>query len=323
MEEPSAGTYLIVTAGNLQIPLDRGSAWRIGRTEPSDVLIPDDRVSRNHAIVQRSQSGEYYLIDMGSTNGSFVNGSRISIPVSLRNGDRILIAEHELIFHCPAPPPAVSSVETVKIDENATRALFNTRLLTVLVADVRDFTKLTRLIDQAQLCQVIGTWFRQGGQIFQEHGSWAQKYIGDAIMAVWLHQDGVRAPGDVMGILRALAEFAQLSAGMQAQFNLPFEFRIGVGINSGLASIGNTGSGQLMDFTAMGDAVNAAFRLEAATKEIGMEVAVGRTTFDWLSERGKPGAYFQPRTVLLKGYEQPVQIWGVSLAGLREFVVSG
>src|SRR6266404_3479069 len=102
--------------GAKQIDLDHGSVWKIGRSDASDIIIADSAVSRNHAIVQRQTDG-YYLIDMGSRNGCFVNGSRVSIPVVLQDGDVLLFGEHELIFQQTTKSPAESPAK----DGDATR----------------------------------------------------------------------------------------------------------------------------------------------------------------------------------------------------------
>jgi len=57
----------------------------------------------------------------------------------------------------------------------------------VVVVDIRDFTVMTRQTDEAIHSEAIGTWFRRAGEIIAQHGSWVDKYIGDAVMAVWIH----------------------------------------------------------------------------------------------------------------------------------------
>jgi len=108
----------------------------------------------------------------------------------------------------------------------------------VLVTDVRGFTVLTQQIDQGLLCQVIGTWFREAGPLLTARGSWAQKYIGDAIMSIWVHKKGENTQ-EMAQILRALVELVRMTATLQARFGLQVPIRIGAGINTGLAQIGN------------------------------------------------------------------------------------
>jgi class 3 adenylate cyclase len=314
----SASIALPPELGDKQIPLEPGNVWKIGRSDSSDIVIADTAVSRNHAIIQKQADG-YYLIDMGSRNGCFVNGSRVSIPVVLEDRDTLQFGEHELTFQ---QKTAKMPDESRADDGQTTRAIFAFSLITILIVDVRDFTKLTQQIDKAVLCETIGTWFREGGQIMQRHGSWSQKYIGDAVMSIWIHRTPEDAQRDVIKVVEALVEFESVSSEFQKRFGLPFPFRVGAGINTGHASIGNAGSGDVNDFTAVGDTVNAAFRMETCTKEIGLDVAVGQRTFDLLSARPAVGRYLEQRTVTLKGYERPTQIWGARFPALPELVAN-
>ncbi len=313
--------YLVITNpnGEKKVTLGEGYMWKVGRHEENDVVIPSDIVSRQHAMLQRAEDGTYYLIDMGSRNGSFVNGARVSVPVGLQDGDQISLGDSLLSFHCAATE-FKTPTEPRKLSGNTTVAYFACNKTTVLVVDVRNFTVLTQHIDQNLLCQVIGTWFREGGPILNAQGSWAQKYIGDAIMSVWVHKHADQHQ-EMSRIIRALIELERMTATLAARFALPQEFRIGAGINTGLATIGNAaGSGSLTDYTALGDTVNTAFRLESATKEAGVDVLLGNESFDSLSQISKPGPYFTKRSVHLKGYEKPVTAWGASFADVEKFV---
>lgn len=304
--------------GDTHIPLGSSSVWKLGRSDASNIVIADSSVSRNHAILQKQTDG-FYLIDMGSRNGCFVNGSRVSIPVVLKDGDILQFGEHQLTFL-----QETSASPEIKRENlgDSTKVIFAFSLITILVIDVRNFTGLTQQIDNAVLCETIGSWFREGGHIMQRHGSWSQKYIGDAVMSIWVHRSAADARKDVIEVMEALTEFESVSSGFQTRFGLPVPFRVGAGINTGHASIGNAGSGDVKDFTAVGDAVNAAFRMESATKEIGLDFAIGQRTFDLLSENPVAKRILEQRTVTLKGYERPAEIWGARFAALPELVAS-
>jgi len=135
-------------------------------------------------MLQQMETGEFYLIDLGSRNGSFVNGRRVSIPVTLRNGDRIIFGQTELDFYNPTAGRRLDRIHD-NDSEDFTATLTVRSLISVMVMDIRDFTVLTRQLDETLLSEVIGNWFRKAGQIIREHGSWVDKYIGDAIMAVF------------------------------------------------------------------------------------------------------------------------------------------
>ena len=157
-----------------------------------------------------------------------------------------------------------------------TAAIHLQSLATIVVVDIRGFSHLTRSVPEAVLAQTVGTWFLHVGQIAERQGSWARKYIGDAVMAVWLHDDPARLAADIARALRAVDEIQAATAGIHNQLPLPAPLRIGAGINTGTAIVGGG------DNTALGEAVNAAFRLESATKELGMGVALGERTYSEL-----------------------------------------
>ena len=88
MIESSPAPFLKFKKGDgREIPLIAGNVWKIGRGEENAVVLIDNMVSRNHAMIQQLQDGEFYLIDMGSCNGSFLNGVRLTAPAVLRDGD--------------------------------------------------------------------------------------------------------------------------------------------------------------------------------------------------------------------------------------------
>lgn len=320
MGNPSPVAFLEVASAQAPrtIALEQGTTWRIGRGDQCEVHLPDDLISRQHAVVQRMGDGQFYLIDMGSRNGSFVNDVRVSVPQVLKNGDALSIGPIILLFRCPDASPSTTQVEGQP--ESGTKAYFRPRLITVLVMDIRGFTTLSQQIEQSLLCNLIATWFGHGGRIMRERGSWSQKYIGDAVMAVWLHKSAEDALPEALLAIQACVEFAQIAGSMQAQFSLPSAMRVGAGINTGFASIGNAGSGAAIDFTAMGETVNAAFRIESCTKEIGVDLALGKSTFDLLQESAGLKECFQPHEVALKGYEKAAAVWGAPFPTVHSYM---
>jgi hypothetical protein len=88
-------------------------SWTIGRGKESRIVLPDRWISRKHAILQVVDDVEVYLIDLGSRNGSFINGQRITVPTLLQHGDRIDMGKSELEFQCypVLPNPRLGSPE--------------------------------------------------------------------------------------------------------------------------------------------------------------------------------------------------------------------
>lgn len=308
-------------SGNRYLSLTGTSCWTVGRGDDNNFVLPDRWISRNHAMLQQMETGDFYLIDLGSRNGSFVNGRRVTVPVTLRNGDGLTFGQTELEFYCPSsdPLPETKAGESSQ-DFTATATLHVRRLISVLVVDIRDYTVMTRQLDEKILSEVIGTWFRRAGDIIREYGSWVDKYIGDAIMAVWIHGSQEVDHSEMIRIAQALSALHEMTSQLHERYPLPFPVRVGAGVNTGYAMVGNTGTGDRPDYTALGDTVNAAFRLESATKEIGMDVALGEVTYKYLAESMQHTELFQQRKVELKGYDVPTITYASFFADLDKFL---
>jgi len=271
-------------------------------------MLDSRSVSRLHALVQLREGGAISLVDLGSRNGSFVNRRRVSVPVVLSDKDSLVFGDQEFVFRNPQTPDTEAAA--LESTRNApTTALHTHTLTTIVVVDIRDFTPLARSIPEGLLSQAIGTWFLRVGNIAQQRGSWAQKYIGDAMMAVWVHSGEQSLQPDLASAMLAVSEIAEATAGIHLTLPLPVPLRIGAGVNTGPAIVGG------VEYTALGDTVNAAFRLEAATKQLGLGIAVGERTFAGLSAaiQGR----FVRRSVELKGYEGASTVWGISFDDLR------
>jgi adenylate cyclase len=256
---------------------------------------------------------------MGSSNGTFVNARRVSTPVLLRNGDVISLGQTMVLFQNPNQVPrGATPVPSARIE--VTKALFINCLISALVVDIRSYTVLSRSVEQGVLCQVIGTWFNEADKIMRRYGCSSQKYIGDAVMALWLHRTQEQEGSEILQILRALSDFAKFTTSLSQRFGLPNQVRIGAGLNTGIAAVGNPGTAHVMDFTALGDTVNAAFRLESASKELKTDLVLGQNTFDYIKAVPDCATHFHGSEVQLKGYASPSKTWSTSFARLSEFL---
>jgi adenylate cyclase len=303
--------YLLLEAGGRRFPLSDGQSWAIGRGDGCAVMLESRSVSRLHALIQRKDAGDLALVDLGSRNGSFINHKRVSFPVLLNDNDRLLFGDQKLTFRNPARSASALTAPGTDTRNAPTTALHTHTLTTIVVVDIRDFTPLARTLSESVLSQTIGTWFLRVGQVTQRKGSWAQKYIGDAVMAVWVHDNPAAIGPDLLRVLHAINEIKAATNEISGTQPLPAPLRIGAGINTGPAIVGGT------DYTALGDTVNVAFRLESATKTLGTDIAMGERTFQELKQ---PEPAFVRREVSLKGYDGPNIAWAISFDGLQEFL---
>ena len=320
MAEPSPAPFLKFEEGDgREIPLISGSVWKIGRGEQNAIVLIHDLVSRNHAMIQQLDDGEFYLIDMDSRNGSFLNGQRLTAPAALRDGDHLSFGTSRLCFRNPSRADTGPSPRTPVQGQNA--ALFQQATVSVLVVDIRGFAALAQRLDPEVLSKLLETWSAEADRIMRHYGSTAEKHIGDAVMTVWTHGAKGQEQIEILRILRAVEEIARVTAMLDQSFILDEPLRIGAGVNTGLAAVASNTSGRAVsDFTTLGDGVNAAHTLESVAKELETDLVLGASTMDYV--RAWPAAvrHFRSRETKLKGYDAPAKIWYTSFTELSQFL---
>jgi adenylate cyclase len=316
---PPLGRYLEVNIDGQtrRFPVEEGQVCRIGRLVRNTIVLHSSQVSRDHALVDCPDGRDCVFTDLGSVNGSYINGARATGQQVLKDGDLISIGEFRFIFRQPVQEEAETQDDLSK----TTLRLVNEEI-TVMVVDIRGYTPLSLKIGADKLGEVLGHFFRECGSLLQAQGAWGQKFIGDAVMAIWMH-DAVQ-PGSqlVRKALRSVYGIYEIADSLGAQFQLDDPIRIGAGINTGFASLGNLGSAAGADHTALGDTVNKAFRLESATKDAGFDVLVGQSTLALLGKE-PASSLFQMRQVSLKGYAAPETCHGISFTSLAAFLEVG
>ena len=141
---------------------------------------------------------------------------------------------------------------------------------TFLFTDVRGFTSLSEKLPPEEVTKIMNKALTIQSDAVQKHGGMVDKYIGDAMMAIF------NAPIDLPEHRSAAVETALEIKENMKKADLGID--IGIGINTGTAVIGNMGSDTRFDYSAIGDCVNTAARLESATKEVGKDILIGYST---------------------------------------------
>ena len=153
-----------------------------------------------------------------------------------------------------------------------------TKTATFLFTDVRGFTAMSEKLKPEDVTYIMNKVLTAQQIAVQNHGGMVDKYIGDAMMAIFNApldlQDHAKAAVDCA--LEIIKNINDLAVELQEE-RLP-EIAIGIGINTGPAAIGNMGSATRFDYTAIGDAVNVAARLESATKERKVDLLISEST---------------------------------------------
>ena len=178
------------------------------------------------------------------------------------------------------------------------------RYATFLFTDVRGFTSMSERLEPEEVTYIMNKALTAQQKAVQKHGGMVDKYIGDAMMAIF------NAPLDLdFHENKAIDCALDIQKNMEdlniemAEKNLP-PVAIGIGINTGYAVIGNMGSESRFDYTAIGDAVNTGARLESGTKDAGVDLLIGYNTAIKSDYRLR---LLEPLKV--KGKDKPLEIY--------------
>ncbi|MBI3395322.1 MAG: adenylate/guanylate cyclase domain-containing protein, partial [Spirochaetia bacterium] len=185
------------------------------------------------------------------------------------------------------------NIVQVKLGDNIQKEM------TVLFSDIRSFSTLSEKMTPPENFKFINSYLRRVGPIVRENGGFIDKYIGDAIMALFSRpDDAVRA---ATGMLGTLLEY---NKGRRAA-GYP-EIKIGVGINTGSLMLGTIGEENRMEGTVISDAVNLASRLEGLTKIYGATLITSDLTWNMLDKTGLEHRVLD--RVRVKGKRDPVTV---------------
>jgi adenylate cyclase len=185
------------------------------------------------------------------------------------------------------------------------------REVTLMFCDVRNFTSISERMTAHELTRFINSLLTPLSEIILDNRGTIDKYIGDAIMAFWNaplddpnHADNaLRSALDMVGRMAALNDEWRKQA--EAEGRPHVEVRIGIGMNSGDVCVGNLGSSQRFDYSAIGDNVNIASRYEGLSKVYGVPLVVGEATMQRLGAT----AAVELDVLRVKGRAQPTRIF--------------
>jgi class 3 adenylate cyclase len=192
----------------------------------------------------------------------------------------------------------IEDIADVKLGDNAELSM------SILFSDIRNFTTLSEEMTPEQSFKFINSYLNQMGPVIRRHNGFIDKFIGDAIMALFdkSADDAVRG---AMGMLRKLVEYNE---DRKRAGYVPI--RIGIGINTGTLRLGTIGERDRIQGTVISDAVNVAFRIEGMTKMYGVSLLISDVTYRSLENPSKYRLRKIDR-VKAKGKTEPVTIWEV------------
>lgn len=282
---------------------DLGAVSLVGRGEGSTVRLADTSVSRQHATI-RHEHAAFWITDLGSANGTFVNGVALAAARALRHGDRLRFGNAVLVFEeTGAAASAPRLDDRTQISRLAPEPLRGVPV-TLLVADLKGFTAICARLSAEQTAGLLREWYADCDAVLKRHGATIDKFMGDGLFAYWHGTE----PDIRDRALRAAEALRAVEAVPVSPTRLLLKDRQGtgldcrVGLHIGEAAVGTMGKGVN---TALGDAVNLAFRIESLTRAVDEPILVSAAFAAGFS--GRPLRSCGRHAV--KGVEEPVEVF--------------
>lgn len=226
-----------------------GDRFSVGRNPGSDLTLPSEKISRRHSLIQRQGEMEYWISDLGTRNGTRVNGRLLVQPQRLRDGDRIGFGDEEFVFR-----QVTDQSPGTWTGEDIATTMQDIRQVTCwfLIGDIEGFTKMSHTLAAAELGRTVGGWVAACRDLVEAHGGTLNKFLGDGFFAYWpcKEESAERVARAALG-LRGLQDGEP-----------PFRFILHHGVA--------TFSGQLSGEVVIGPEVNFAFRMEKLAKDLGL-----------------------------------------------------
>jgi adenylate cyclase len=174
-----------------------------------------------------------------------------------------------------------------------------------LFTDIEGFTSMTERAEPAELVALLDAYFDAAARIVTDRGGMIDKIVGDSIHAIYnapfdLPDHPNRAVQTALALLAASEDVRRSPLGQQLQLG-----RTRIGIETGPAIVGDVGGSRKLDYTAHGNAVNAAARLEAANKDLGSSICIGPGT----AARVDPATLRQIGMLTPRGQSQPIAVY--------------
>lgn len=249
----SVATVWLETSQGQRWPV--ASTCSLGRSTSNSIVIDDGKVSRRHALVHKQGDDEYWVIDLGSGNGTYLNGRRITQPTELKDGDLLALGDQALTFRHIS-----GRVSEEARTQSSAQTLISFKSIDcwLLVADIKNSTALGQRLTPTEMAMMVGRWMGSCKEIVDANGGAINKFLGDGFFAYWLAEtvgeDGIV---ETLRSLRAL----------QSDRSAP---RFRLALHYGRVTIG--GGGSLGEDSLSGPDVVLTFRMEEIAGALGCDL---------------------------------------------------
>ncbi len=277
----------------------------LGRSPDATIRLTDAGVSRQHATIRRDGS-LYWVSDLGSANGSFVNDVAVSTARALRHGDRIQLGTCIFIFETDEGDSSQNTGSGTQMLHTVALPM-RTVTATLLVGDLRNFTSISAQLSAEQVATMLREWYADCERILKPRGAIIDKFIGDGVFAYWVGDSlEMRVQATEAARLLSSPEASESPVRKMMRDEMDMEVYCHVGLNIGDVALGAMGRGVN---TAVGEAVNVTFRIESLTRKLQVPVLAGASFLagweDGLKDYKNVGIH------AVKGQPEPVEVYAL------------
>jgi len=234
--------------------IELGEKCILGRARDSQLMLDSKEVSRRHAMIYRQGEYEYWVADLGSANGTRLNGRHLSQHRQLTDRDKIELGGITYVFR---QQKTVAAMRDQMPQATGTIAAVRSFNCWLLVGDIAGSTAMVRKMPEDEAALQTGAMLTKWQSIVEEHHGLVNKFLGDGFLAYWPD-----SPDTARSVLASLDEFKLL------QQNSPSPFRLV--LHHGLAMSG--GAPSLGEESLLGKEVHFAFRMEKLASTLGVAV---------------------------------------------------
>ena len=291
-----------------ELLLEKGASIQIGRSDGNEYKVGSPKASRFHAAIRSTNEGTL-VQDLGSLNGTFLNGKLIGATAYLKSGDKIVIAGVEFQIELLVGEIAGNSQETKPVELQAYTG-------TLLVSDIRGYTRLSEELPAQELASVLRVWTERVSSVITMLDGTIDKFIGDSVLAYWLRpsRDGDTSRDEELAekafaaAKRIEAETLALESSVLWPFSPKYRWQVKSSLSSGEVIFGNIGRGDARAFTVIGDTVNIVFRMNDLCSELGKELLTDEATANLMKSTHR---FRFLESVVLEGRREPVKIYSL------------
>ena len=269
---PWAGLLLLIAATAASWALSRWLGWGLAGL----ALLPCGLVAASYVLL-----GHQVLLPIAGPAGGVLLGflGRTAVDGSFKIRERRRLRQ---VFSGYVSPAILQEI----VDGRLKSGLEGHRVqLCVLFSDIRDFTTLSEKLEPEAVIALLNRYFSRMTEAIHAHGGTLDKFIGDGIMSFYGAPEPMARPcaNALLTAKAMLTGLAELNAELEREGQVPL--RIGIGLHYGVASVGNMGSETRHEYTAIGDTVNTASRIEGLTKGSGFALLVSQSVIEQLGSQ--------------------------------------